>query len=170
VRAIRRDWAILLVSAILTSAGWAYLALTTENLDIEAPVRTARQVLIWSFVSANAWCWSAFMLFVGMRFLDFTNQWLVWGQEAVLPFFLLHQPVIIVIAYYVVQWNLGIFPKLVIVVIGSLLVTLSLYEFVIRRIGFLRTVFGMKATARSSAAQPREATPASSGESLSNVR
>jgi hypothetical protein len=55
-------------------------------------------------------------------------------------------------------------------VIGSLLVTLSLYEFVIRRIGFLRTVFGMKATPRSSAAQPGEATPASSGESLSNVR
>ena len=117
-RAIRRDWAILLTGAILTSAGWAYLALTTENLDIEAPVRTVRQALIWAFVTANAWCWSAFMLFVGMRFLDFTNRWLVWGQEAVLPFFLLHQPVIIVIAYYVVQWNMDIFPKLMTVVIS----------------------------------------------------
>jgi glucans biosynthesis protein C len=76
----------------------------------------------------------------------------------VLPFFLLHQPVIIVIAYYVVQWDAGIFPKLVAVVIGSLLVTLSLYEFVIRRVGFLRTIFGMKATAESSGAQPHEAT------------
>jgi peptidoglycan/LPS O-acetylase OafA/YrhL len=169
-RIIRRDWPILFAGGILTSAAWAYLALTAQDLDIEAPIRTARQVLMWSVIAANAWCWSATMLFVGMRFLDFTNQWLVWGQEAVLPFFLLHQPVIIVIAYYVVQWNLGIFPKLLIVVIGSLLVTLALYEFVIRRIGFLRTVFGMKATARSSAAQPGEATPASSGESLSNVR
>ena len=157
-RAIRQDWAILLTSAILTSAGWAYLALTTENFEIEAPLRTVRQALIWAFITANAWCWSAFMLFIGMRFLDFTNRWLVWGQEAVLPFFLLHQPVIIVIAYYVVQWNMGIFPKLVTVVISSLLVTLALYEFLIRRNGFLRTVFGMKATAKPSGALPREAT------------
>jgi len=146
--------------------GWAYLALTTAELDIEAPVRTARQVLIWSFVSANAWCWSAFLLFVGMRFLDFTNKWLIYAQEAVLPFFLLHQPVIIVIAYYVVQWNAGIFPKLVTVVIASLLVTLALYEFVIRRVGFLRMVFGMKATAQPSAARSPSAPQAGAGESL----
>lgn len=168
-RAIRRDWPILLVSAIITSAVWAYLALTTENLDIEAPVRTARQVLIWVFVTANAWCWSTFLLFVGMRFLDFTNKWLLYSQEAVLPFFLLHQPVIIVIAYYVVQWNLGILPKLVIVVIGSLLVTLALYEFVIRRVGFLRTIFGMKGTAGPTTA-PREAIRTGSEESISPVQ
>ena len=169
-RAIRRDWPILLAGAVITSAGWAYLALTAENLDIEAPVRTARQVLIWGVVTANAWCWSAFMLFVGMRFLDFTNKWLVYAQEAVLPFFLLHQPVIIVIAYYVVQWNAGILPKLVTVVIGSLLVTLALYEFLIRRVGFLRTIFGMKVTTRQSAAQPQEVASASPGESLPHAR
>jgi hypothetical protein len=56
---------------------------------------------------------------------------------------------------------MGIFPKLVTVVIGSLLVTLALYEFVIRRVGFLRTIFGMKATAGPSAPQPGEAAQAS---------
>lgn len=163
-RAIRRDWPILLVSAIITSAVWAYLALTTADLDVEAPVRTGRQVLIWTFVTANAWCWSAFMIFVGMRFLDFTNKWLVYSQEAVLPFFVLHQPVIIVVAYFVVQWNLGILPKLVTVVAGSLLLTLALYEFVIRRVGFLRTIFGMKTTLGPHAAMERqEPAPASSG-------
>lgn len=165
-RAIRRDWRILLVSAIVTSAGWASLALMTENLEIEAPLRTARQALMWGFITANAWCWSTFTLFVGMRFLDFTNKWLAYAQEAVLPFFLLHQPVIIAVAYYVVQWNAGIFPKLVTVVIGSLLVTLSLYEFVIRRVGFLRMLFGMKAPSGPSAAQPPEAAPVSRGGSL----
>ena len=38
--AIRRDWPILLAGAVITSVAWAYLALTTENLDVEAPVRT----------------------------------------------------------------------------------------------------------------------------------
>ena len=95
------------------------------------------------------------MLFVGMRFLDFTNKRLVWGQEAVLPFFLLHQPVIIVIAYYVVQWNTGYLPEADDCRDQLAVVTLALYEFVIRRIGFLRTIFGMKATAKPSGAQPR---------------
>ena len=151
------------MGGIISSAGWAYLALTTENFEIEAPLRTIRQALIWSFITANAWCWSTFMLFVGMRFLDFTNKWLVYAQEAVLPVFLLHQPVILVIAYFVVRWNTGIFPKLVTVVISSLLVTLSLYEFVIRRIGFLRMIFGMKAPPKLSAEPPRESTQASMG-------
>lgn len=166
-RAIRRDCLILLVSAIVTSAGWVYLALTTENLEIEAPARTIRQFLIWGFIVANAWCWSTFMLFVGIRFLDFTNKWLAYAQEAVLPFFLLHQPVMIVIAYFVVQWNAGIFPKLVTVVIASLLVTLALYEFLIRRIGFLRTIFGMKVASRASPMPERqEATSAGRGGTL----
>lgn len=143
--AIKRDWLLLLVGGIVTSAGWAYLALTTQDLHIEAPARTARQLLIWAFITANAWCWSAFMLYVGMRFLDFTSKRLVYAQEAVLPFFLLHQPVIIAIAYFVVQWDMGVFPKLVTVVVASFLVTVALYELVIRRVGLLRTLFGMKA-------------------------
>jgi peptidoglycan/LPS O-acetylase OafA/YrhL len=163
-RAIRRDGLILLVAAIVTSVGWAYLGLTAENLDVEAPIRTGRQALMWAIITANAWCWSVFLLSVGMRALDFTNQWLVWGQEAVLPFFLLHQPVIMVVAYYVVQWHTGIFPKLLTVVIASLLITLSLYEFVIRRVSFLRKLFGMKASARKPVAQPGEAALLGPGE------
>lgn len=163
-RAIRRDGLILLVAAIVTSVGWAYLGLTAENLDVEAPIRTGRQALMWAIITANAWCWSVFLLSVGMRTLDFTNQWLVWGQEAVLPFFLLHQPVIMVVAYYVVQWHTGIFPKLLTVVIASLLITLSLYEFVIRRVSFLRKLFGMKASARKPVAQPGEAALLGPGE------
>ena len=84
------------------------------------------------------------MLFVGMRFLDFGNKWLQYGQEALLPFFVVHQPVIIVIAYFVVQWDGGLVPKLLVLVLGAFAVSLGLYQFVIRRIGPLRAMFGMK--------------------------
>jgi len=95
--------------------------------------------------SAIAVCFSLTMLFVGMRFMDSTNRWLRYGQEAALPFFVLHQPVIIVIAFFVVQWNAGISIKLPVVVLSSFLVTVSLYELIVRRIRPLRLVFGMKA-------------------------
>jgi hypothetical protein len=133
---------------IVSTAAWAYLALTTESLDIEAPPRTLRDFVLWSAVTVNSWSWTTFMLFIGMRYLDFSNKWLQYGQEAVLPFFLLHQPVIIAIAFYVVQWQAGIPVKLLTVVLGSFVATLAIYELVIGRIGPLRMLFGMKAVAR----------------------
>jgi peptidoglycan/LPS O-acetylase OafA/YrhL len=102
------------------------------------------------------------MLFIGMRYLDANSRWLAYGQEAVLPFFLLHQPVIVVLAFYVVQWQAGIPEKLVIVVLGSFVATLAIYELVIRRLGPLRALFGMKARSTIAAGEPQEATPAGS--------
>jgi peptidoglycan/LPS O-acetylase OafA/YrhL len=61
-----------------------------------------------------------------------------------MPFYLFHQPVIILLAYYVVQWNAGVLPKLLVVVLGSLLVTLGLVELIIKRVPILRGLFGMK--------------------------
>jgi glucan biosynthesis protein C len=84
------------------------------------------------------------VLYIGMRYLDFTNKWLRYGGETIMPLFVLHQPVIIVIAYFVVQWDTGITVKLLVVVLGSLAVTLSLVELVIKRINVLRRLFGMK--------------------------
>ncbi len=61
-----------------------------------------------------------------------------------MPFFVVHLPVIIVIAYFVVQWNAGLLPKLLVVVLGAFAISLGLYQFVIRRVGPLRAMFGMK--------------------------
>ncbi len=159
--AVRRDWPILLATGIISSGAWAYLALSYESLDIEAAPRTLRDFALWTAVTINSWSWTTFMLFVGMRYLDFSNRWLQYGQEAVLPFFLLHQPVILAIAFYVVQWDAGIPVKLATVVLGSFAVTLAIYELLIRRIGPLRALFGMKARPRTPVVQPQEARPSS---------
>jgi TRAP-type mannitol/chloroaromatic compound transport system permease small subunit len=80
-----------------------------------------------------------------------------------MPFFVLHQPVIIAIAYFVVQWDTstalgagtGITLKLLVVVLGSLLVTLGLVELVIKRIPVLRGLFGMKTRRRETLSTER---------------
>jgi hypothetical protein len=43
-----------------------------------------------------------------------------------------------------VQWDAGILAKLLIVVLGSFVVALGLVELLIKRIGTLRGLFGMK--------------------------
>jgi hypothetical protein len=98
--------------------------------------------------------------------LDFGNRWLQYSQEALLPFFVVHEPVIIVIAYFVVQWDAGLVPKMIVVVFGAFAVSLGFYQFIVRRIGPLRAMFGMKATRKLPALQPCEATPASHPGSL----
>jgi len=67
-----------------------------------------------------------------------------YANEAVLPFYLLHQTVIVVTGFYVVQWNTGALPKFFIISLASLVVTLLLYEVMIRRIMLMRFLFGMK--------------------------
>ena len=79
-----------------------------------------------------------------MKYLNFSNKWLVYGNETIMPFYLLHQPVIIVITYFVVQWDVGVLVKLLVVIVGSLLVTLGLIELLVRPFKPVRMLFGMK--------------------------
>ncbi len=144
-RTIRRDWWILLIVGTVIVLGLVGMYLTGLPVVEWSETPGTTQFYILQFLgSAIAFCYSLTMLFAGMRFLDFTNQWLRYGQEAALPFFVLHQPVIIVIAFFVVQWNAGISIKLPIVVLSSFVVSVGLYELIVRRIHPLRFVFGMK--------------------------
>ena len=102
--------------------------------------------LTWGLFSVNGWCWTLFVLYIGMRFLDFSNNWLRYAQQASYPFYLFHQPVIIVIAFYVVQWDVGVPIKLPVVVLSSFVVTLGLYELLVRRVKPVRVLLGMKAS------------------------
>jgi glucan biosynthesis protein C len=164
LRAIRRNRWLVLVLGIAALLGiLAMLALGEAETLFSTPGSLAYS-LFWALAVIDAWCWSLTMLYVGMRFLDFSNRWTRYGQQAVVPFYLLHQPVIVAIAFYVVQWDTGVTVKMVAVVIGSLAVTLGIYELLVRRVAPLRAMFGMKAVTKPLAAQPQEATPISHSE------
>lgn len=145
LQAVRRDWPITLAGGILMASVGIVLVVIQGTPEVESPPKSLLDALFWILISLDGWCWALFFLYIGMRYLDFTNNYLAYGQEAVLPFFVFHQPVIIVLAYYAVQWPVSLPAKLLFVVIGSFLVTLGIYEFVIRRVAWLSRLFGMKA-------------------------
>jgi peptidoglycan/LPS O-acetylase OafA/YrhL len=143
-RAIRRDWPLslgvgLLTSVVILSSALSGIGASPSNVSSDLDV-----VLQWSVLSVNGLSWSLVIISLGMRYLDFRNRWLEYGQTAIMPLFLLHQPVIIIIAYYIVQWDAGIQVKLPIVLLGSLAVTLALFEGVIKCVEPLRSFFGIK--------------------------
>lgn len=144
-RAIRRDWRILLGAGTAATLAAMAIGMSFESFDIEKAPQTFWEFLLWGLVAACGWCWSAFMLFIGMRYLDRDSKALRYGQAAILPFFVVHQPVILAIAYFVVQWEATIAIKLLVVVLGAFVVSIGLTELVIKRAGILRVIFGMKA-------------------------
>ncbi|MGW7041304.1 acyltransferase family protein [Streptomyces avermitilis] len=64
---------------------------------------------------------------------------------AVLPVYVLHQPVVVAVAYVVVGWNAPIPVEYAAIVIISLVLTLSVYELLVRRTRVTRFLLGMRA-------------------------
>ena len=150
--AIRRDRWLLVAGGVLNLVAFGVLfgVLGDPALDwflVETFVVPGSIIGIILF-TLSSWCWALCVLYLAMKHLDFSNKWLVYGNETIMPFYLFHQPVIVIIAFFVVQWDTGIPLKLLIIVLGSLLVTLGLVELV-KCIKVLRGLFGMKTRRRN---------------------
>lgn len=156
LRAIRRDrWLVMGVGVAALLGLLATVALGEAETLFSDPANPAFR-LFWACAVVDAWSWAVFMLYVGMRHLNFSNAWTRYGQEAIVPFYLLHQPVIYVITFYVVEWQAGVGVKMLTVILASFVVTAALYVLVVRRVVPLQALFGMKS-------QPRPATRRAGG-------
>ena len=67
-----------------------------------------------------------------------------YGNQAVLPFYLLHEPVIVAAAWFIVRWHAPAVPEYAALVIVSFAATLALYELAVRRFRPARLLLGMK--------------------------
>jgi glucans biosynthesis protein C len=143
-QAIRRDRWIILIFAVAAIGLAVVIGTSFESFDIETPPAMFQEFLLWGLVGACGWAWTILMLYVGMRFLDRQTRPLRYLLEIMLPFFVVHQPVVLAIAYVVVQWQASIPVKLLAVGVGAFMVSIGLVELVIKRIGWLRLLFGMK--------------------------
>ena len=65
-------------------------------------------------------------------------------SEAVLPIFVLHQTVIVVVGFYVVQLPFAALLKYLIICLVSVAVTLAIYDLAVRRSRLTRFLFGLK--------------------------
>ena len=113
---------------------------------------TTRYALVFSLLSLTSWCWVLAFLGLGMHYLNRTTPLLRYANEAVLPFYVMHQTVILCVGYFVVSLALPDLVKFVVIAIVSFATIMGLYEFVIRRVNVLRFLFGMKSTRRAAPA------------------
>ena len=146
------------------AGGVALLALTGTLMVVQGEGRfgTAEYALQFGLYSLASWCWVLAILGLGMQYLNIPRPWLRYANEAVLPFYILHQTVILGLGYLVVDWSIPDLLKYVIILTGSFAVTMGLYEFLVRRLNVLRFLFGMKPLPKETALWPAEHPLASS--------
>jgi hypothetical protein len=104
-----------------------------------------------------SWSWVLAILGFSLKYLNFNNPVLSYANEAVLPFYILHQPVLLSVGYFVVRWAIPDALKFVVIDAISFAIIMTLYEFVVRRFTLLRFLFGMKLFVKTSSIHIQEA-------------
>ncbi len=108
-----------------------------------------KEVYTWHYLKAflqvlSLWSWILTLFGFAARYLNRESKILSYSNEAVYPFYILHQTVMIVIAYSLISlnWTPGL--KIGVLIIGTFGITWLLYEYFIRRWKFIRPFFGLK--------------------------
>jgi hypothetical protein len=101
--------------------------------------------LVWTVISSLT-CWACTLAIfgLGMQRLNVRTPVLEYANEAVLPFYILHQTILFVVGFYVLNWAIPDLAKWAIILVSTFVIIMALYEFLIRRFNVLRMLFGMK--------------------------
>ncbi|AZM49320.1 hypothetical protein DMB38_29185 [Streptomyces sp. WAC 06738] len=110
--------------ALFGAAGWCLVVAIPGRLDRRRPAQpgaapkptpAARRLRLYGYLSA-----------------------------AVLPLYVLHQPIVVAVAYFVTGWSAPIPVEYAVLVVIALLLTLTAYELLVRRTRATRFLFGMR--------------------------
>jgi hypothetical protein len=91
----------------------------------------------------NAWFWLVAILGFGSRRLRFSNPFLRYANEAVLPFYVMHQTVIVLVGFAIAAWEVGVGIKYLLLSLSSFIAVVALYELIVKQVPILRFLFGM---------------------------
>ena len=78
------------------------------------------------------------------KYLNKESAAISYANQAVYPFYILHQTVTVSLGFYLrdLDWSLG--QKAIFLVAGTFIISGILYEFLIRRVNLIRPLFGLK--------------------------
>jgi len=142
--AIKRHMAACPALGIVTFLVPAWLVFATGYTGWKTPNYSPLSMLFFGLFGLSACCWVAFLLGISTRYLNRDSPLLAYANEAVLPFYVLHQTVILAVGWYVVRWHASIPAKYATIAATSFVLIMATYELFIRRIGALRFLFGMR--------------------------
>ncbi len=150
----RHGWVCLALWLVgILGVGLLVLGLGYDPLPGQEPFSFSLTYVLYQILwTVSGWGAVVFVLSIGTKYLNSYHKILAYANEAVLPFYLFHQTVILVVGFFVIRWNLGIASKLLIVSAISFPLILVLYELLVRRFNAIRFLFGMRPKEKPTAA------------------
>lgn len=140
---------------------WPLLWMALAAISIELGLRTAGRLLgpgelpswawhvPWAMIERAAratYTCTALLAILGWAslYLNRPFRWLPRANEAVYPCYILHQSLLVLLAYWLLPWRLGPWLEPLLVIGGTFAGCWLAYTLVIRRIGTLRALFGLE--------------------------
>ena len=105
------------------------------------PARIARLAYAWITIAA--------LLGLAERYLNRPSRALTYMTEAIFPWYILHQTLTVMLGYWLTRQELPVGIEAPLVIGGTFAGCALLHELVIRRVGFLRPLFGLKPASAS---------------------
>ena len=147
---IRKLRWISLSTGLLLAAGFSIVYSQIAEPEIMSPIL----ILVGAMRTFGGWLCVLAFFGLGKQYLNMRTPRLDYANEAVLPFYILHQTVLVVVGYFVLQWALPDAFEWAIIVVVSFVIIMVVYEYLVRRWNVMRFLFGMKLLPR------RQAVPA----------
>lgn len=97
----------------------------------------------------NIWSWILVLFAYAAKSLNKPSKRLAYANRAVYPFYILHQTVTIVIAYFLIDLTWNFMTKATILVVGTFGISWLIYDLIILKIPFLHPLFGLKKVSSS---------------------
>jgi glucans biosynthesis protein C len=148
--AMRRDAvpAAIAGGVLFLLAGPGLLLAGDDPFTAMTPVALAARALF----GAAGWCWVVAILGLLDRRRPRSGvrppaPWYAYLAVAALPLYVLHQPIVVAVAYVVVRWDAPMIVKYLAIVAASLALTLLAYDLLVRRSPVTRALFGMRPAA-----------------------
>lgn len=139
-QAVDREWKRALAIAIAS-----ILLLLLSVLGIV----TSPTVIMVS-VAIAAWCFIVFLLGWARSYLTTTTPTLGYLSRSAFPVYILHQPAIVLIGFWLIQLPMGIIPKFLLLLFVSLSTTLAIYHFIVKPFPMLCFFLGVKSSSKKS--------------------
>lgn len=147
----KRMWAFL-NTGILSSVTFIYLGGQSEQ-NVQAYLNPEFSFLHGSITIITmliAYSWIMFFLALFARKMNFKHRLLIPANISILPIYVLHQTLIIVFGFYIVQWSIPIGIKFLCIAFTAIPASILLYK-LIQTNKVTRFLFGLKPKAASTA-------------------
>lgn len=132
---------VLALGAALTFIWNGWDQITAQQEWILWPARFARILYAWIMIAT--------LLGLGQRYLNRPSRALTYMTEAIFPWYILHQTITVMAGYWLTRQDLSVWIEAPAMILTTFAGCALLHELVIRRVGFLRPLFGLKSIATS---------------------